>query len=167
MPISGPIDWRTGEHSAYLGLGSNLDPGFHLPEALRILDRYVHVATVSAAWESPAIDGDGPNYVNAAALIHTEFPPVELQECLKAIEDQLGRDRNGGEPRPPAVTIDLDLLLFDGEILEPGLWDRAHRAAARLARTVPIRPRVEILPGARGSLNLTPSAADTTRTPTP
>ncbi len=155
------------EHRACLGLGSNREPERFLRLALARLRELTAVQAVSTAWESPDIDGHGPDYVNAAVAIRTPLGREPLIAQLKALEAELGRQRHAG---PDAgVTIDLDLILFDDEVLEADLWTQAHRAlpvsevvaglrapggeslghlAANLAVVSPIRPRPELLPEA-------------------
>ena len=68
---------------------------------------------------------------------------------LKEIENELGRVRN--HRRPARLTIDIDMLVFDREILEgrplePGLPGRARRRVA--ARPVlPVDGRVAVARG--------------------
>jgi len=158
------------EHPACLGLGSNCDPAFHLPRALSALRRasWVAVEAVSTAWQSPAVGSDGPDYLNAALLVTTRLPAPELRSRLKRLENALGRT-HGGEPSGP-VTIDIDILTFDGSVLSPDLWTLAYRcvpaaelrpdltsplsgqtlaqAARRLALATRIEPRPDVFPGA-------------------
>jgi 2-amino-4-hydroxy-6-hydroxymethyldihydropteridine diphosphokinase len=76
-------------------------------EALRSLPATVLVAR-SALYRSAPIDAAGPDYVNAAALLHTRLSPHELLSQLLAIERRQGRQRSyRNAPR----TLDLDLLL--------------------------------------------------------
>jgi 2-amino-4-hydroxy-6-hydroxymethyldihydropteridine diphosphokinase len=175
------------DHRACLGLGSNVDPEWNLRRAIRTLRRAIAVEAVSTAWESPAVGGDGPDYINAALLVRTAQSKEWLMARLKEIEDQLGRVRN---PRRPArLTIDIDLLVFDREFFEDDLWTQAYRAvpvaellpdlccpstgetlshlANRLATSSPIKPRPEILAGSpqAGTSRPNPTFPTWTRTP--
>ena len=158
---------RPGAHAACLGLGSNLRPEDQLRRALTRLrrDRDFEVVSVSTAWQSLAIGTDASDYLNAVVLVRTRLSKEALVDRLKAIEDELGRTRSASASGP--VAIDLDLLLFDGGLLEPDLWDLAYRsvpgaellpdlaapgtgetlarAARRLAAKTTIRPRPEVL----------------------
>ena len=176
-----------GEHRACLGLGSNVDPVSNLRRAIRRLRRAVAVEAVSSAWESPALDGDGPDYINAALLVRTPQSKEWLMARLKEIENELGRTRN--HRRPARLTIDIDLLVFDREFLEDDLWSRAYRAvpvaellpdlccpstgetmslaASRLAGSSPIQPRPENLAGSprTGTSRTDPTSSTRTRIP--
>ena len=59
---------------------------------------------------------DQPDFVNAVCRVRTGLPPLTLMHDLLEIESQHGRERRGekGGPR----TLDLDLLLYDGEAIQ-------------------------------------------------
>lgn len=109
---------------ALIGLGSNLgDRGRSLRSALAELEQTpgIVVRAVSSIHETrpeggPAGQGD---YLNAAAILETTLSPAGLLRVMLEIESRLGRTR---EIRFGPRTIDLDLLLFGGQVLdEPGL----------------------------------------------
>jgi 2-amino-4-hydroxy-6-hydroxymethyldihydropteridine diphosphokinase len=153
------------DHLACLGLGSNVNPRRNLREAIGRLGRVLSVVAVSGAWESAAVGSDGPDYVNAAVLGRTPLAMERFTAELKAIEKAMGRTR--GRRGQARLTIDIDVVVFDGAILEEDLWGQAYRAvpvgellpdlcclatgeslaqaAKRLADVVPIRPRPDIL----------------------
>jgi 2-amino-4-hydroxy-6-hydroxymethyldihydropteridine diphosphokinase len=156
---------------ACLELGSNADPASHLARALAILERETTVEAVSTAWQSPAVGLNGPDYVNAAVLVQTPLSKNELKARLKSIEDRLGRLRAPGSR--DCLTIDIDLLVYDKEVLANDLWTLAYRAipvaellpellspatgeplataAARLALPGAIKPCPEIFNGSQRS----------------
>jgi deoxyguanosine kinase len=107
--------------TAYIGLGSNLgDRECTIREALRMLGRHggIEVTRVSDLKETaPLGELPQPEYLNGVAEIKTTLPPQELLRQLKATEAALGRRPHGKwEPRP----LDLDLLLFGGEVINTG-----------------------------------------------
>jgi 2-amino-4-hydroxy-6-hydroxymethyldihydropteridine diphosphokinase len=106
-------------HRAYLLLGSNIDPERNLPAACRLLAGYGRIVRTSRVWESPPADGSAQaNYLNAAVLLETSHTAEELRRTvLPGIEATLGRTR---DPRDKyaARTIDIDIALFDREILD-------------------------------------------------
>ncbi len=114
-------------HRACILLGSNILPEINLPRALRQLQEKVKVLQVSSVWETPSVGSGGPNFLNAAASIATPLPALELKETvLRPLEASLGRVRSADKNAPR--TIDLDIILFDGQQLDPALWQHAHRA---------------------------------------
>lgn len=106
-------------HIAYIALGSNLgDRRQTMQRALEKLgqnDR-LRVMRVSDFLENPAVGGpaDSPPFLNAAAEIQTDLDAESLLEQLLKTEQSLGRHRR--EKWGPR-TIDLDLLLFDNQII--------------------------------------------------
>jgi 2-amino-4-hydroxy-6-hydroxymethyldihydropteridine diphosphokinase len=149
----------------YLGLGSNIEPEKHLPEAVDLLAQHLRVGDRSSVWESPPVGGPGPNFLNAVMLLFTHLEPDTLREqLLRPVEDALGRVRSS-DPNAPR-TIDLDILVFDGQVLEPEIWEQAHwsvplaelvpdcanpetgetvgEAARRLSQAIPISRREDV-----------------------
>jgi 2-amino-4-hydroxy-6-hydroxymethyldihydropteridine diphosphokinase len=141
---------------AYVGLGANLgDREGTIRSALRLLDDVhgVDLVAVSSFRETePWGVEDQPRFVNAAARVETTLSPRELLDALLAVERALGRTREG--PRFGPRTIDLDLLLYAGEVVdEPGLTvphPRLHERAFALEPLLELDPGLEV-PG-RGPL---------------
>ena len=92
---------------------------------------------------------DQPRFLNGAAAVDTELPPRELLEVLLGIERELGRVRDGTRWGPR--TIDLDLLLYGGEMVdEPGLrvpHPRLHERRFALEPLAELDPDA-VVPGA-------------------
>ncbi len=111
-------------HFAYLSLGSNIQPEFHLVQAIKLLHNYGEVLKVSSAWESKSVGAEGPNYLNACVLFKCQFMQVELKEnIIRPIEAQLGRKR--GENKFASRTIDIDIVLFDEQPYNVDYWNYA------------------------------------------
>lgn len=106
-------------HTAYIALGSNLgDRHEYLRQAVSRLAASAGILEVQL---SPVVETEpvgGPPgqgcYLNGAALVVTTLEPQKLLELLLDIERQLGRERR--EQWGPR-TIDLDLLLYEQEIM--------------------------------------------------
>lgn len=116
-----------GAHTAYVGLGSNVEPEKNLPRAIRVLAEKTDLVVVSSVWLAPAVGNPAPDFLNAAAKIRTPLSANELKEkILRPMEAQLGRQRGPDKfaPRP----IDLDIVIFDEECLDADLWELAHLA---------------------------------------
>jgi 2-amino-4-hydroxy-6-hydroxymethyldihydropteridine diphosphokinase len=103
---------------AYLGLGANLgDPQQQLREALDRLEaaEEVEVTRVSTFYHNPPLGPENqPWYVNAVARVRTRLGAEELLYLLLQLETTMGRVR--GERWGPRI-IDLDLLLYNGEVI--------------------------------------------------
>ena len=118
--------------SALIGLGSNLGDRIHyLRQACEQLDTHpaVHVVAVSSLYETPPVGPPQGTYLNACVRIETSLSPFGLLRLCQGIERAGKRKRTvHWGPR----TIDLDLLDFDGQVIDtpqlrlphPGIVDR-------------------------------------------
>lgn len=112
-------------HIAYIGLGSNIEPKTNIARALQALRERTTVFCESSVWHSPALGTDGPDFLNAAVKIETDLNAETLKTTLlREIEHDLGRRRVADKFAPR--TIDLDILIYDGTILDEHLWNYAH-----------------------------------------
>jgi 2-amino-4-hydroxy-6-hydroxymethyldihydropteridine diphosphokinase len=103
---------------AYVGLGSNLgDREATVRRAAELLGaRRLSKLFDTEPWGLV----DQPRFVNAVAEVETPLDARRLLDELFDVERMLGRERIG--PRWGPRTIDLDLLLFGGDVIdEPGL----------------------------------------------
>ena len=130
------------EHQACLLLGSNIQPEKNLALGMDLLRQKVKVVRSSSVWESPSVGSLGPDFLNIAVMVITPLEAVELKEkVLRPLEGQLGRVRSQDKNAPR--TIDLDIILFDGQLEDPGLFLYAHRA-------VPVAELLPEFPSPRG-----------------
>lgn len=100
----------------YLSIGSNIDRERYINAALTALENEFGEVKVSSVYESVAVGFDGDNFYNLVAAIETDMSVADLQACIKKIEDQNGRLREG--PRFSARTLDIDILTYDDVVGE-------------------------------------------------
>jgi 2-amino-4-hydroxy-6-hydroxymethyldihydropteridine diphosphokinase len=147
MPLGFAAITETKPVIAYVGLGANLgEPRRQLRMALARLQasEEVEVRRVSAFYRNPPLGPqDQPWYINAVAEVRTRLAPEDLFRVLRLIERALGRVR--GEHWGPRV-IDLDLLLYDGEIMAAPELVVPHPEMHR--RAFVLVPLAEIAPDA-------------------
>lgn len=133
----------------FVALGANLgDPVRQIELALAELAALPNTQLVqrSGAYMSrPVGYSEQPDYVNAVAQLNTHLSPRELLDALLGIEQRHGRVRTfRNAPR----TLDLDILLYDGLVMdEPGLHlphPRLHERAFVLVPFAEIAPETEI-----------------------
>ena len=129
---------------AYLSLGSNVEPQRHLRAAIQALRARFGDVVVSPVYRTPAVGFDGPDFLNAAAIIHSDLEPQALNDWLHALEDAHGRDRSG--PRFSSRTLDVDIVLFDDRVLDGGGHLRIPRP--ELKHAFVLRPLADIAPQA-------------------
>jgi 2-amino-4-hydroxy-6-hydroxymethyldihydropteridine diphosphokinase len=110
-------------HECIVGLGSNIDPEQNIAAALFYL-RLEHelVAVSSIIKTSPIGMTNQPDFLNGVAKVNTEMELEGFQYYLKSIEDKLKRDRTA--PKFGPRTIDLDIIKWDDQIVDPDYFDR-------------------------------------------
>jgi len=137
---------------AYVGLGSNLgDREATLNHAIELLGECegIELAAVSSFRDTDPVGYlDQPRFLNGAVAIETALAPAELLATLLEVERVLGRTREG--PRYGPRTVDLDLLLIDGVMIdELGLTvphPRLHEREFALAPLAELDPEL-VVPG--------------------
>ena len=131
--------------TAWLSLGSNVDPERHLPAAADALRARFGAARFSPVYRTPAVGFEGPDFLNAAAEIRTDLDPFALNGWLHALEDAQGRQRGGA--RFSSRTLDIDIVFFDDLVLKgPGNLE-LPRPELRLAFV--LKPLADIAPDHR------------------
>jgi len=131
---------------AYIGLGSNLaDPASQIKSArtaIRALKGIHELAFSSLYYSLPMGPQDQPDYFNAVIAIETTLLPMILLRALQTIENAQGRIRK--TERWSARTLDLDILLYDNQIID--LPDLAVPHIGIAERAFVLHPLSEIAP---------------------
>ena len=110
-------------HRAAIGVGSNIDPQIHLPQALDLLAAENRIIAQSEQLTtSPIGITDQPDFVNCAWLIETEMNLDALNRHLKQIEASCNRVRTGEKFGPR--TVDLDVVVWNGRIIDTDYHSR-------------------------------------------
>jgi 2-amino-4-hydroxy-6-hydroxymethyldihydropteridine diphosphokinase len=105
-------------HKVYLGLGSNLgDRQFNIDRTIKTLEADEHITIISTSSFNEFMAEkrpDEPKFLNGVVKVLTNYSPVDLLARVEEIERDGGRKFKGAyHPR----TIDIDILLFDEEIV--------------------------------------------------
>jgi 2-amino-4-hydroxy-6-hydroxymethyldihydropteridine diphosphokinase len=130
---------------AYLSLGSNVDPQRHLERALEELRERFGAVTASRFLRTPAVGFDGPDFLNAAAIVETDLDIVALDAWLHALEDAHGRRRD--VPRFSDRPLDIDIVFYDDRVFRgPG---NLQVPRPELRHAFVLQPLAEIAPGFR------------------
>jgi len=131
--------------TAAIAIGSNLGPRLeHLRVAVERLSLVLGDLRVSRFSETAPHDVPAPQpcFLNGAAVGTTTLPARQLLHELMAIERERGRERPyRGAPR----TLDLDLVLFGGEVIVESDLIVPHPRFRR--RLFVLEPLSEIAPG--------------------
>ncbi|MDX1403267.1 MAG: 2-amino-4-hydroxy-6-hydroxymethyldihydropteridine diphosphokinase [Woeseiaceae bacterium] len=105
---------------AYLGIGSNVEPGKYLTLAIDELRSRFQQLTVSPVYQSKALGFVGEDFLNVVARIQTDLSPRQLIDELDSIQRLAGRERSA--KKFVSRTLDIDLLLYDDLVVtEPGM----------------------------------------------
>ncbi len=113
-----------------IGLGANLEGAFGTPEqslqscSAHLASRGVFISKSSNIWKSaPVPVSDQPWYRNAICRVETSLSPEDLLTAFNYVEKEAGRVRNALNE---ARVLDLDIICYDGEILESSLLSLPH-----------------------------------------
>lgn len=101
---------------AFVSVGSNLAPEQHVRSGLQAMEAAFGPLQVSTIYRSRAIGFDGPDFLNLVVAFETHADPGAIAEVLRRIEDEHGRQREGG--RFVSRQLDLDLLLLGDQVRE-------------------------------------------------
>jgi len=106
-------------HKVFIGIGSNIgDRLRYLQEAVNrlvFLDK-TSVSSVSPVYMTEPVGETSQNrFYNSVVLLETALLPEELRQHCKNIEQGLGRSEE--YPRWSPRVIDLDILLYDNQII--------------------------------------------------
>jgi 2-amino-4-hydroxy-6-hydroxymethyldihydropteridine diphosphokinase len=132
--------------NVYVGLGSNEgDREGHLVAALEALSRIDAVAVLrcSSLFDSAPVGPPQPRYLNAVVELECGLPPTRLLTILQRIELDGGRRREAGMRWGPR-SIDLDILLWDGEVVAEPTLQVPHLELHK--RRFALEPLVELAP---------------------
>ncbi len=100
----------------FVSIGSNIDQEKYIHIGIAALHNRYKPIICSTVYESEAVGFVGENFYNLVVGFETTDAIEKVSTHLAKIEDDNGRDRN--KPRFSARTLDLDLLLYDFQILE-------------------------------------------------
>ena len=126
----------------YLVLGSNLgDRAWNLEQAKALLAEALRTDMLcSEILETEAVGFEGPAFLNQAVCFESDITPEALLDLCQEIEVKLGRPAHEAEYDAAGRrifhdrTIDIDILLFNGQeihtdrldIPHPQLWERPY-----------------------------------------
>ncbi len=129
--------------TVYLSLGSNLEPADNLRKAVAALRERFGEVLLSPLYRTAAVGFDGPDFLNAAARIHTDLDPEPLNDWLHALEARQGRRRDG--PRFSSRPLDIDIVLYDERVMTgPGHLELPRRELVEQAFV--LKPMADIAP---------------------
>ena len=134
---------------AHLGLGSNVGDrlGSLRAASSALAEHGVAVEAASSVYETAAQGEvlDQPDFLNACLAVETGLAVEELLDVCKAVERQLGRERDGERHGPRSIDVDL--------LLAGDLTHRSERLTVPhpevTARRFVLEPLLELDPALR------------------
>lgn len=106
-----------------IGVGSNINPKENIANAKQNIGRHHRIITESKFIETKPLGNlNQPNFLNGVLLIETEMDYEELKNGLIEIEKGLGRKRRKDKYAPR--TIDLDIIVWNGKIVDKDVYKR-------------------------------------------
>lgn len=100
----------------YLGLGSNVDPQKYLAIGIAELGRRFGMLQLSNIYRNASLGFDGDEFLNLVVGLDVDASPAEMLVALEEIH--VLADRQRGESRNAARTLDIDLLLYDDLVID-------------------------------------------------
>lgn len=115
-------------NNAIILLGSNIEPGDNIQYALGLLNQIVTIENYSSLYKTPAYGSIGPDFLNIAVHILTNFSLFELKRRVHTvIENTLGRIRVTDKNAPR--TMDIDTIVYNGKVIDEDVWTKVFVAA--------------------------------------
>ena len=127
--------------TAYLSLGSNIEPERHLRAAIAALRVRFGDVIVSPIYRFPAVGFDGPDFLNAAAIVESDLDAHALVDWLHALEAEHGRVR--GPVKFNDRTLDIDLVYLGDLVLDT---PQLQLPRPELRHAFVLRPLADIAP---------------------
>lgn len=118
-------DIHIKKHVCIIGIGSNIKPEENIACALSMLHRETEVISESQFIKTAPVGMENqPDFLNGAVKVLTEDEMNVFNLYLKTIEDRLNRDRSA--PKYSPRVIDLDIVTWDGEIIDSDYYKRDY-----------------------------------------
>lgn len=133
--------------TVYLGLGSNLgEKETYLHNAVTKIEEQIgRVTSLSALCVTEAWGYVSQNsYLNAVCCVESRLQPLELLEATQAIEIEMGRLTKTCHGEYSDRVIDIDILLYDDQVLNTPKLTIPHPLIAE--RKFVLEPLAEIAP---------------------
>lgn len=108
---------------AIIAVGSNIDAERNIALMLQMINEKAQLEKISEMVTTEPIGiTDQPIFTNGAIRVTTPLEKEALTLFLKEVEDRLGRDRS--LPRFGPRTMDLDIVVWNGEIVDDDYYTR-------------------------------------------
>jgi 2-amino-4-hydroxy-6-hydroxymethyldihydropteridine diphosphokinase len=113
--MSVPAASPPGAVTAYVGVGSNVEPARHIRVALDSLESRFGWLRVSPVYRNPAVGFEGDDFLNLVVGFKTGESAAAIVAELERLHAAAGRVRAAGPFS--SRTLDLDLLLYGEQVI--------------------------------------------------
>lgn len=131
-------------NNIYLSLGSNLGNRFeYLQRAVDAI--FIEIGTlhkISSVYETPALGFEGDAFLNCVLWVRSSLTAKQTLKAIQKIEKKLGRDRKLLSTGYTSRVIDIDILLFNDEVLSEKELQVPHPRLQE--RTFVLQPLAEV-----------------------
>ena len=111
-------------HKCVICMGSNTDASSHIGRAkTELSDIFPHIIWGKNISTEPVGTTCSNMYINCAAIIYTSLSKESIALRFKEIERAHGRT---GSPAKGLIPLDIDLVIYDCEVLKPKDIDKAY-----------------------------------------
>lgn len=108
-----------------VSIGSNaVDKSERLAFGFDELGSRLDVVARSEAYVTPALNGRDADYLNAVAVVRTDFDLDNLTAQFKHIETLAGRTPQS--KKTGVIPLDLDVVIADGTVVRPGDFNQQY-----------------------------------------
>ncbi|MCY3985807.1 MAG: 2-amino-4-hydroxy-6-hydroxymethyldihydropteridine diphosphokinase [Candidatus Dadabacteria bacterium] len=110
-------------NTVIVGIGSNIDAERNVSAARRILrERLLVLGESRFVKTKPIGTRKQQDFLNGSLLVKTRLGHKQLKTLLKGVEIVLGRSAGGDRYGPRKM--DLDILVWNGEIVDSDVYER-------------------------------------------
>lgn len=112
-------------HQVIVSVGSNIAPQQNIKTSHDILSREARLLDSADIIETAPVGYQHQaNFLNTAYLMETSLSLELFNQFLKSVEDRMGRQR--GPIRSGPRTIDLDIIIWDGDVLSDDYYQYTY-----------------------------------------
>lgn len=108
-----------------VAVGSNIEPEQNIAQSAHILAQEQGLKGQSKLiWTKPEGYTEQDDFLNGAFLLTTELNEAELRAYLKELELRLNRIK--GPIKAGPRTLDLDIIIWNGRVLDADFYDKSY-----------------------------------------
>jgi 2-amino-4-hydroxy-6-hydroxymethyldihydropteridine diphosphokinase len=126
-------------NSVVIGLGSNINPEENIRKVIEAVASELHIVKSSSFVKTEPVGfKEQDRFLNGALLVETELDSDSLKSWLKELESKMGRINTDNRYGPR--TIDIDILVWNGEVVDEEVYERdfLRRSIAELIPDIDI-----------------------------